>query len=770
MVNLSTSLAATSAISALYHAPLHVQSLAFAPAARTRTRTRTAPVSLSGSLNRQMAFASALTSTSLSSSTIDASASEILSESENVAARKGATTGEVAKADYHSFNASPNGKSGIMSIKLREEDKKEIVDVNLDMNIDVSLDVKKPVGDGVVAEEVAKSSASGMFGGIANQAKIGGAAAKGAGGQNTNKKATQGEDFIGKAVVFPNGGKGTVIAQRPPMAFVLCDFGEYDPTSADDSKEGSISVLGTRTTVPVSEQMLGTIVDCYGNPIDGTTTSTSTSTETRSVPEDLVERAIFAPIPKVSDISLINNPLLTGTAMVEALAPIGKGQNMLIIGQEKKNIGQRDLVIGAIKTQVQNQNKVKCVYALTSQDKAEREEVLQQLKDASVLDDIVVVVARDRDDISADDTSMDIDEHALAAIDSAEAIGVAATACSIAEALALAKGEDTFVVVDDIDQHKAFWDWTTRILVDVYGVDAVVKDDAEGGASSEMRGFYSSLIQRAAQFSPKNGGGSVTLTLLTNLKGKFGNSNADGGGEVEENANAVFTKEDFDECSEKVKQRIAIIADKGIPLTAETLRKIQIPLPVTSESEKMRLLALQHADDLISMSDGQVWLDETLYAEGQRPAMDPQRSITRVGVGADTKSRADAPAMRGLAGGLRFDFAQANSLDGAGANSGADKQILKKQTYLLAMHQDFGEERTLSENCIMLLAASLGVLDDTVKAGGTAGTEQGRETVKNLLDHVQKQAPLAMSDIDSSLDLSDANRSELEDVIKSHFS
>ncbi len=731
-----------------------MQSLAFTPAART---TSIAPVS-STSGRGQLAFASTLTSTSLSS-TIDAA--EILSDSENVAARKGEMAGEVAKADYHSFNASPNGMSGIMSIKLREEDQNTVanVDMNIDLDVDVSLDVKKPVGDaGVVAEEVQKSTASGMFGGIANKAKIGGAS--GTGGQNTNKKAIQGEDFIGKAVVFPNGGKGTVIAQRPPMAFVLCDFGEYDPESYRDEEE-SISVLGTRTTVPVSEHLFGSIVDCYGNPID--------SSESESTPEDVVERAIFAPIPKVSDISLINNPLLTGSAMVEALAPIGMGQNMLIIGQEKKNVGQRDLVIGAIKTQVcgvqNNQKKVKCVYALTTQDKAEREDVLQQLKDAGVMDDIVVVVARDRDDATADD---DLDEHALAAIDSAEAIGVAATACSIAEALALSKGEDTLVVVDDIDQHKAFWDWTTRILVDVYGVDAVVKDDAEGGASSEMRGFYSSLIQRAAQFNPKNGGGSMTLTLLTNLKGKFGNSNADDGDGNEENA--VFTKEDFDECSEKVKQRIAIIADKGIPLTAETLRKIQIPLPVTSESEKMRLLALQHADDLISMSDGQVWLDETLYAQGQRPAMDPQRSITRVGVGADTKSRADAPAMRGLAGGLRFDFAQANSLEGADANSGAEKQLLKKQAYLLAMHQGIGEERSLSENCIMLLAASLGVLDDTVKEGGTAGTEQGRDTVKELLDHVQKQASLAMSEIDSSLDLSEANRSELEDVIKSHFS
>jgi hypothetical protein len=35
--------------------------------------------------------------------------------------------------------------------------------------------------------------------------------------------------------------------------------------------------------------------------------------------------------------------------------------------------------------------------------------------------------------------------------------------------------------------------YAPRVLVDIYGVDAVVKDDINGGASSEMRGFYSSF-------------------------------------------------------------------------------------------------------------------------------------------------------------------------------------------------------------------------------------------------------------------------------------
>lgn len=645
-----------------------------------------------------------------------------------------------ASADFYSFVAAPNGRSGIMAIKLREEDYVATAmaaaaaagQVNVQAEISMPMSMPMPSKD--------SPSKPGMFGSTAST--------------NTptpkpkQNKSSQGEDFIGKAVVFEDGRTGTVIAQRPPMAFVICDFSSYE---ADEiPHDQAISILGRRTTIPVSDALFGSIIDCYGNPIATPASSASNDNSIESN-EDTVDRAIFAPIPRVSDIALINSPVLTGTAMVDALAPIGKGQNMLVIGQDT-GVGQRDLVVGAVKTQVMS-NGAKCVYAITSQCKKERDGVIQMLRDAGVLDDIVVVAARDREEMG--------DDEVLKAADAAEAITVAAAACSIGEALALSRGEDTLVIIDDIDQHKVFWDWTTRVLIDKYGLDSVVKDDREGGASSEMRGFYSSLIQRAGRFNKKNKGGSMTLALLTNLDGQFGGAEDDG--------TTVFLQEDFAQSSEKVKDRIGILVNKKIPLTPENLRKIQIPLPSASESEKKRRFALQHTDDLISMSDGQIWLDEALYNKGQRPAMDAQRSVTRIGIGADTKSRADAPAMRGLAGGLRFDFAQADSLEGAGVNSGADKQILKKKAYLLAMHQEGGQERSLSDNCVALLAASMRVLDDTVRDGGVAGSEKGESAIKGLLDHVKETAPTALSDIDSSLDLSEAARNELEDVIKGYF-
>jgi len=637
----------------------------------------------------------------------------------------------IATAFSRSFVPSPNGLGGVMAVKLREEE------YNADSELAAaaaSAATPKVEGDEKLLSQ------TGMFGGNANTKK-------------SNKQQKEVHDLTGKTVQFENGKTGTVIAQRPPMAFVLCDFAEWEDNKNDNSEDGTkddneiISILSSRTSVSLDDHLFGSIIDCNGKKM--MTDGNDNDDEDGST----ISRAIFSPIPQISDIALINSPLLTGNLMVDALAPIGKGQNMLLIGQES-GVGQREIMIGAIKAQIaknkddkdNNDKKVKCVYALTTQDSKVREETIQQLKDENILDDIIVVAARDH--------GMEESDGVLS---SAEAITVAATACTIAEAFALARGDDTFVVVDNIDEYKSFWDWTTRVLVDIYGVDAVVKDDLNGGASSEMRGFYSSLIQRAGRFNKKNGGGSMTLSLLTNLEGEFGDDDEE---------DITFSPDEFAGSSEKIKQRIAILVDRGISLTPETLRKIQIPVPVASVSEKKRRLALQHVDDLVSMSDGQIWFDEALYASGQRPAIDPQRSITRIGIGADTPCRADAPAMRGLAGGLRFDFAQAASLEGAGEGSGAEKQLLKRDAYLLAMHQNPGEVRSLSENCVVLLASSLGLLDATVKEGGTGGTEMGTEKIKSLLNHVWQSSPSSMEDIDQTLDLSDSVRSELETIIK----
>jgi len=550
----------------------------------------------------------------------------------------------------------------------------------------------------------------------------------------SGEESNQSNDLIGHQVQFPNDGgrMGVVVAQRPPMLFVYTkthddDDDEDNNKSLEDNK---VQILNSKAQVQVTDDM--TMVDCFGKAI-----STSTDDESNNNGVVVANRDIFAAIPKLSDISLINSPMLTGETMIDALAPIGRGQNMLVVGSNFNQM--RGLATDMLSTQIKA-GTTKCIYAITHDTQA----ALERLKNAGILDDVIVV--------SVCNTSADPVTKA------AEATAVAATACAIGEAFAHGEGKNSLVIVDSIDDFKILWDATTRVLVNVFGVDSVVDADRNGGASSEMRGFYSALIQRAGQFKESKGGGSVTLALLTSIPGNDG---------IDEST--VHAVEEFDDCSDKIKARLDVLVKKNIPLTAANLRKIDIPIPSVSEGQKR--LVLQHIDDLISMSDGQIWFDEKLSQQGQKPPMDPQKSITRIGIGADTTSRADAPAVRRMVEGLRLDLSQAASMDGAEANVASSKQLRKRNAWLLAMHQEPGQGgRTLAESCIALLAASTGALDNTIEAGGLAGTDKGKSTIRDLIAHVQLVAPDAVSEINDTLDSSPTRRAELVDAINSFFS
>jgi F0F1-type ATP synthase alpha subunit len=540
-----------------------------------------------------------------------------------------------------------------------------------------------------------------------------------------------GGDLMGHLVAFPNGQAGVVVAHRPPIAFV---YGEVDNV---DDLDGPISVFNELATRPIWNQTKVTRWD--GQPI----LSDRVNGDSHASASSSKERAIFSPIPQVKDIDLINNPMLTGNTMVDVLAPIGRGQNMLLIADDLS--AARGMMTDFIATQKSNQigsteGCVQFVYAAIDN----REEILNRLQSASLLDHVHVVASTKTTTVPEEEASS-----------AAEATAIASSACAIAEAYAL-EGQHAVVIIDTLDLHKKLWDATTRTLVDVFGVESVVKSDREGGASSEMRGFFSAIIQRAGQYKKRRGGGSVTLVLICELP----NAQAD--------ETTEYSKDDFEGSSERIFTRLDLLVNRGIPLTAANLRKIDIPIPSISEGK--RRLVLQHIDDLISMSDGQIWLDESLRAAGQHPPLDPQKSITRVGIGADTKSRADAPAFRRIAEGLRLKLSQAASMEGAEETAASKKQTLTKNALLLAMHQVEGNGgRTLAESCVALLAASRDLLDDAVESGKLAGTQAGQELIENMLNHVKTAAPNAVSEICRDLDIEAGTQSELVEALESFF-
>ena len=228
------------------------------------------------------------------------------------------------------------------------------------------------------------------------------------------------------------------------MIFVYKDNGSQENSdSVEPSIEGSVTVLNNLLSIDAPSNAKK--FDCFGR---STLLDSSEVTKTLSQP-------IFAPIPQVKDIALINKPLVTGVTMFDALAPIGKGQNMLLIGHDIEDMQRYALKIVSI----QKSKGIKCVYASTGSE--ENQTRLKGLMESAGLEDDIILVSSEYNN----------KENRDEASDAVEGIVTAATACAIGEAYTLEEGMDTLVIVDSIDEHKKLWDITTRSLVDVFGVE-----------------------------------------------------------------------------------------------------------------------------------------------------------------------------------------------------------------------------------------------------------------------------------------------------------
>ena len=112
---------------------------------------------------------------------------------------------------------------------------------------------------------------------------------------------------------------------------------------------------------------------------------------------------------------------------------------MLLIGND--NLGRLDIVIDTIVNQ--GREGVRCVYVSTS---GKHEEVVQRLRAAGAMKYTTVVAA-------------DASQQQLG-----ESVVAAASGCSIAE-FWRGQGWDTLVVVNDLEAHRQFWDYTDRVLI-----------------------------------------------------------------------------------------------------------------------------------------------------------------------------------------------------------------------------------------------------------------------------------------------------------------
>ena len=164
--------------------------------------------------------------------------------------------------------------------------------------------------------------------------------------------------------------------------------------------------------------------------------------------------------------------------------------------------------------------------------------------------------------------------------------------------------------------------------------------------------------------------------------------------------------------------------------------------------------------NVISITDGQIFLDSDLFNSGQRPAIDTGNSVSRVGSSAQIK------AMKSVAGTLRLDLNQYREL-ASFAQFGSDldkatQQTLNRGERLTAiLKQEELDPMPVEEQVVVLFAASNGYLDeietDVVMDWERQFRDFMRDTHGDLLDSIRTEQ-----------ELSDENEEKLREAVE-HF-
>ncbi|MBI4138265.1 MAG: F0F1 ATP synthase subunit alpha [Candidatus Wildermuthbacteria bacterium] len=162
--------------------------------------------------------------------------------------------------------------------------------------------------------------------------------------------------------------------------------------------------------------------------------------------------------------------------------------------------------------------------------------------------------------------------------------------------------------------------------------------------------------------------------------------------------------------------------------------------------------------NVISITDGQIFLESDLFSQGQRPAINIGISVSRVGSSAQTK------ATKKVAGQLKLDLAQFQEL-AAFAQFAQDldpatrKRIDRGQRLMEILKQGQFEPMPMEEQVVSLLAVNEGYLDDVP-------LDTVRDFEKRLLIHLKDHQRAILQKIHETKALEDDTREELKKAIE----
>ena len=152
--------------------------------------------------------------------------------------------------------------------------------------------------------------------------------------------------------------------------------------------------------------------------------------------------------------------------------------------------------------------------------------------------------------------------------------------------------------------------------------------------------------------------------------------------------------------------------------------------------------------NVISITDGQIFLDSTLFNKGQRPAVDVGLSVSRVGSAAQMK------AMKQVSGGMKLDLAQFREVEafaqfGSDLDAATQKQLSRGQRLTEMLKQDINVPLTMQEQVVIIFAGVNGYLDridvTSVRSFETAWLAFLKGSHAGLLESLRSEQELSKS-------------------------
>ena len=455
----------------------------------------------------------------------------------------------------------------------------------------------------------------------------------------------------------------------------------------DDLKEGDqVKRTGKVLQIPCGQALIGRVVDPVGRPLDGKGPVVTDKSW-----------AVEYPAPGIALRQPVKVPLQFGIKAIDAMIPVGRGQRELIIGDRKT--GKTAIAIDAIINQ--KNSGVICVYVAVGQKESTVAGVVQKLQQTGAMDYTIVVSA--------------------GASDPAPLQYIAPYAgCAMAEYFMYTEGKDTLCVYDDLTKQAAAYRELSLLLRRPPGREAYPGD---------VFYLHSRLLERSAKLAEK------FVIVPKTKEGQIGEKDGVNGHTYLAEEGGSHAKKELETMPNKADLKVAKVYGTGGSLTA-------LPIIETQEGEVSAYIPT----NVISITDGQIYLQPDLFNAGVRPAVDVGISVSRVGGNAQIK------AMKKVAGTLRLDLANFRELEafaqlGTELDPVTQRQVDRGYRLVELLKQPQYQPMSEIDQVLVIYAATKGYLDDVpvnkVRAFETGLIAEIRDTKKDIIDTLTKSKELS---------------------------